>query len=547
MQSCLKAVKSATPAVVPPRLPRPGSGWCRGWRPLLGLAAGALTTGIAGGLAAPATNAVAGGFNVRDFGAVGDGRTLDTPAINQAIDAASAAGGGTVRFPAGTYLSASIHLKSNLILELEPGSVIEAVTDTVAPYDAREPNASTQYQDSGHSHWHDALIWGEDLENVSILGPGLIYGRGLQNGLYGRTYRDTPPGSGNKAISLVRCHNVTLRDFSLRHGGWFGILATGVDNLTIDNLKVDTNRDGMDIDCCHNVRILNCSVNSPWDDGICLKSSYALGYARATENVTIANCFVTGGLIEGTLIDGTFQRAPAGYAEGTGRIKFGTESNGGLKNVTLANCVFDHSRGLALESVDGGAIEDVTISNLAMRDVSNSPIFIRLGSRLRGPDHPAVGVIRRINLSNLVVSGANRPLSSIISGVPGHPIEGVRLSNIQIQQAGGGTDQDAALQPPEKENGYPEPGMFGPMPAHGFFIRHARDIQFSDASVGTVQEDRRPAFVLEDVAGATFQNVNWRVVAAVPAFDLRQVQDFNLRGSPPLTDRHLDRVEQARF
>ena len=274
-------------------------------------------------------------YNVRNFGATGDGKTLDTAAINQAIVAANAGGGGTVYFPAGTYLSTSIRLKSNVTLYLEAGAVIEAASETVAQYDPREFNASTKYQDQGHSHWHDSLIWGENLENISITGPGLIYGKGLHSGHENNVYHDTPPGSGDKAIALVNCHNVILRDFGILHGGWFSILATGVNNLTIDNLRIDTNRDGMDIDCCRNVRIVNCSVNSPWDDGICLKSSYALGRLQATENVTINNCFVTGGLVEGTLIDGTFQRSPASVWR-TGRIKFGTESNGGFKNIAIA-------------------------------------------------------------------------------------------------------------------------------------------------------------------------------------------------------------------
>jgi polygalacturonase len=491
-----------------------------------------------------------GVFNVKNFGAAGDGKTLDTDAINQAILAANALGGGTVRFPAGTYLSASIHLKSNITLYLEPGSVIEAVSEIVTNYDPRESRNSTNYQDSGHSYWHDALIWGDKIDNISILGPSLIHGNGLHSGLYGREYRDPPSGSGDKAISMVNCHNVTLRDFSILHGGWFGILATGTDNLTIDNLKIDTNRDGMDIDCCHNVRISNCSVNSPWDDGICLKSSYALGFNRATENVTINNCFVTGGLIEGTLLDGTFKRSPADYAGRTGRIKLGTESKGGFKNITVANCVFNDSRGLAIESVDGGDIEDVTISNISMRDVDNSPIFIRLGNRLRGPDHPPVGVIRRVNISNVVVSGANHKYASIISGIPGHPIEDVRISNLHILQDGGGTAEQAKLQPPEKETGYPEPASFGTMPAYGFFIRHAKGMEFSDATVRTAKEDLRPAFVLDDVAGANFQNVrcNSNDTNAVPcSFALKNVVDFNLHQCLPLPDQQLVQVESKQF
>src|ERR1043165_3269305 len=195
-------------------------------------------------------------------------------------------------------------------------------------------------------------------------------------------------GLGNKAISLKLSRNVTLRDFSILNGGHFAPLATGVDNLTLDNLKVDTNRDGFDIDACRNVRVSNCSVNAPHDDAIVLKSSYALGEARPCENVTIANCQVTGYDV-GSFLDGTFKRTleRAPDRDGpTGRIKFGTESNGGFKNITITNCVFDRSRGLALETVDGGAIEDVTITNITMRDVSNSPLFIRSEERRVGKE-----------------------------------------------------------------------------------------------------------------------------------------------------------------
>src|SRR3712207_1601097 len=191
-------------------------------------------------------------------------------------------------------------------------------------------------------------------------------------------------GLGNKAIALKLSRNVTLRDFSVLMGGHFALLATGVDNLTIDNVKVDTNRDGFDIDACRNVRISNVSVNSPNDDAIVLKSSYGLGFARATENVTITNCQVTGYDL-GTFFDGTFKRTQELAPDRdrvTGRIKFGTESNGGFKNITISNCVFDRSRGLAIETVDGGLIEDIVVTNLTMRDVTTAPIFLRLGRRI---------------------------------------------------------------------------------------------------------------------------------------------------------------------
>src|SRR5438445_7211857 len=295
-------------------------------------------------------------YNVKTFGATGDGKMLDTAAINKTVDAAAAAGGGTVYFPAGNYLSVSIHLKSNIALYLDPGAtIIAANTSDDAQYDPPEPNESDRYQDFGHSHWHNSLIWGENLTNVSILGPGMIWGKGLvRSGAQSRTKEQndalnnarageskTPfgypnprdaveSGWGNKSISLKLCRNVIIRDISILHGGHFAILATGVDNLTIDNLKIDTNRDGIDVDACKNVRISNCSVNSPFDDGICPKSSFALGSARATENVTITNCQVSG-YDEGTLLDGTYKRAfrnQNGTFSPTGRINFGTESNG---------------------------------------------------------------------------------------------------------------------------------------------------------------------------------------------------------------------------
>jgi polygalacturonase len=263
-------------------------------------------------------------------------------------------------------------------------------------------------------------------------------------------------GQGNKAIGLKSCRNVTIRDITISLGGHFALLATGVDNLTIDNVKVDTNRDGFDIDSCRNVRISNCSVNSPNDDAIVLKSSFALGFARATEGVTILNCQVSGYDL-GTLLDGTFKRTQqlAPDRDGvTGRIKFGTESNGGFKNITISNCVFDRSRGLAFETVDGGIIEDITVSNITMREVTTSPLFLRLGSRMRGPKDTPIGAIRRVNISNVVVSDAEAKFGSIIAGLPGRPIEDVKLSNIHITYRGGGTAEDASVEPPERESSY---------------------------------------------------------------------------------------------
>jgi polygalacturonase len=519
----------------------------------------------------------AGAFDVKKFGAKGDGKALDSPAINKAIDAAAAAGGGTVLFTAGTYRSFSIRLKSNVGLYLDQGATILAAhpNDGDGKYDLPEPNAWDQYQDFGHSHWRNSLIWGENLENISILGPGRIWGKGLvRSGSQSRTKEQNDalekqgpdpkagpfgypsardavePGWGNKSISLKLCRNVIIRDISILHGGHFAILATGVDNLTIDNVKIDTNRDGIDVDACKNVRISNCTINSPFDDAICPKSSFALGYARVTENVTITNCQVSG-YDEGTLFDGTYKRDfrnANGTFSPTGRIKFGTESNGGFKNITISNCVFDYSRGLALEAVDGALLEDVTISNITMRDISNSPIFLRLGSRNRGPKETTkVGAMRRVIINNVVVYNADPKYASIISGIPGYMIEDVQLSNIRIYAKGGGTKEQAALEPPERENIYPEPSMFGELPAYGFFIRHIKGLQMRDVEVSYLSPDLRPAFVLNNVKGAEFIHVKAQKEGDVPTFVLKNVSDFSIQQSWPLVDQRLERVEARKF
>ena len=519
-------------------------------------------------------------YDVRAFGAKGDGQTLDTAAINKAIEAAAANGGGTVLFPAGMYLSFSIRLKSNIALYLDQGATIVAADpkEVKGTYDVPEPNEWDMYQDFGHSHWQNSLIWGIGLENVSILGPGMINGKGLTR----RSPRprrplqsgDTPTslgggqptaqvqsplgendnpavmnGLGNKAIALKLCRNVLLRDFSILNGGHFAVLATGVDNLTIDNVKADTNRDGFDVDSCRNVRISNCSVNSPNDDAIVLKSSFALGYARATENVTITNCLVSGYDI-GSLLDGTYKRnvKEAPDRDGpTGRVKFGTESNGGFKNITISNIVFDHCRGLALETVDGGDLEDITISNLTMRDIVNSPIFLRLGSRMRGPKGAPVARLRRVQISNVVVYNADPRYASIISGIPGHDIEDVKLSNMRIFYQGGGTAAQAALEPPEKEVNYPEPSMFGDIPAYGFFIRHVQGIELNNVEVSYARADMRPAFALKDVSGADFFHVKSQAASGAFTFSVQNVSDFSAYQCKGVPDTRIERVEQKKF
>jgi len=527
----------------------------------IGVAAAAVpAVSLAASLSGGAPSLASSHFNVRAYGATGDGKTLDTDAVNRTIAAASAAGGGVVDFPAGIYLCFSIHLKSQVHLHLEQGGMIVAAESPKigdqtgyhgGVYDAAEPNAPWEaYQDYGHNHWHNSLIWGEDIHDCSITGSGLIYGKGLSfggdhsaRGSY-PIYVAEQPGVGNKAIALKNCRNVLFRDFSIFKGGHFGLLLTGVDNLTIDNLKIDTDRDGIDIDCCQNVRVSNCTVNSPWDDGICPKSSFALGYARPTRNVTISNCWVTGSYELGAVLDGTFRKLAEDARVGRiGRIKCGTESNGGFINIAISNCVFEGCMGYALESVDGALFEDIAITNTTMRDIYSGPIFMRLGARLRGPKETTkVGTMKRILISNLICRNATQRQSSILTGIPGHLIEDLRLSNIYIETAGGASAEDARVLPSELEDGYPDPWRFGPMPASGFFLRHIRNFEMSHIEIANATPDARPAFSLDDVERADFFAIT-APRGTDGAFALHSVKDCRIGWSRAAADATLRSVD----
>jgi polygalacturonase len=277
------------------------------------------------------------------------------------------------------------------------------------------------------------------------------------------------------------------------------------------------------------VHISNCSVNSPFDDAIVLKSSFGLGFARITEDVTITNCSVSGFDI-GTFLDGTYQKKNYNRVPDrgvvTGRIKFGTESNGGFRNITISNCTFEFCRGLALETVDGGILEDISVSNITMRDCQGAPFFMRLGARMRGPEGIPVGKLRRVNISNVVAYNQNPDYASLILGIPGFDIEDVKIRDILILVKGGATKEQAELVVPEKENSYPDPQEFGKMPAYGFFIRHVKNIELSNVELKLENDDARPAFILEDVKGARFFNVTSTKLKDIPSFILKDVTDF---------------------
>ncbi len=480
-------------------------------------------------------------FNVRDFGAVGDGKNLDSPAIDRAIDAAAKAGGGTVLLTAGTYLSGSIHLQSNIHLLIDVGATILGAPQSMNAYDETEPFPGIAFQDGGHCYFHNSLIWGENLTNVFISGHGMINGGGLDRNpkilddMCGYNHFPIPNTNafppvriGNKSIALKLCRNVVIRDITIFHGGHFAILVTGCDNLTIDGVTIDTNRDGMDIDCCRNTIVSNCRVNSPVDDGICPKSTYALGEIRLTENLTIVNCQVSG-FLEGTLLDGTMKPAK----NGLGRIKFGTEASGGFRNCTVANCTFRSCRGLALEEVDGGILENITVNNLSMMDVGDYAIYLTTGKRNRTPGLTTNSRMKNILISNVIADGVGKMSGIQIMGLPEQPIEDVRLENIRLISHGGGTAQDAAIVPKELGTGYPEPGKIGTLPAYGIYARHVKGLELANIKLNYSKEDLRPAAAFADIDGLEIDNLKAQTADGVKAAEMSaDVKNLVIRNSP---------------
>ena len=447
-------------------------------------------------------------YNIRSFGAVGDGKNLDSPAINTAIESAFANGGGKIIVPAGIYLCGSIHLKSNIELHLLPGAIIKAAPASMKVYDESESfGGFPEYQDGGHTYFHNSLIWAEGQDNISITGRGMIDGEGL-------TKKDTENagnvqggsiGTGDKAIALKLCTNILIRDITIFRGGHFAIIITGCEKGTIDNVTIDTNRDGIDIDCCKYLTVTNTKVNTPNDDGIVLKSSYALKKPVPCENILINNCIVTGYKL-GTFLDGTYIPEKVNWV--CGRIKLGTESNGGYRNIAISNCTMMYSSGLAFEEVDQGRMENIAVSNITMNHVHHYPIYITTGCRNRGPKEvtsPSYG--GDIMISNVIADDADSLAGIIVTGMKEEPLRNIRLHNIQIRYRGGGTSDLSKKEYREQGTNYPEPRWAGPTPAYGLYARHVDGLTVRGLYLETIRPDYRHVVILDDVKNADIQDL----------------------------------------
>ncbi len=410
-------------------------------------------------------------FNVMDFGAAATGQTLDTQALQSAIDAAGQSG-GVVYLPPGTYLSGMLTLRSHVTLHLEDGATLLG-SKNLADY-PHVPPAIRSYTDNYADQF---LIYAANLEDVSLAGRGTINGQG---GSFPRLHHY---GNRPYLIRFVNCRNVLVEDLTLldppmwlQH--YLACQDVGLRGLTIHS-RSNANNDGFDIDACDRVHISDCDISS-LDDSITLKSTID----RPCRDVVVTNCVVS---------------------TDCNAIKLGTESVGGFQNVAISNCAVHDTKlaGIALECVDGGALENVSVSHVVMRNVGGA-IFLRLGNRARPPYEgaptPGLGSFRNVTISDVQAVGIDKTGCSI-TGLPERALENVTLSNIRIEFAGGGTQADAAREVGELPAHYPEYRMFGVLPAYGFYCRHAKNLRLLNTQVNFAQEDLRPALVCDDVAG----------------------------------------------
>lgn len=440
-------------------------------------------------------------YTVTDFGAAADGQTLCTAALQKAIDAAGAAGGGTVHFPAGTFLSGSLQLRSGVTVQFDAGATLLGSRDLKDYYSPPPPGAAKP------DPVFRNLLHGENIHDITIRGAGTIDGNGA-------AFRDDKHRRP-KNIVLEKCANILVDGIHLRASGSWMQDYKRCTNVVIRGISVFNhvtfNNDGLDIDSSENVVISDCRVDSD-DDGICLKSTSG----TPCRNVKISGCV---------------------SSSHCNSLKMGTESGGGFINIEISNCtvfsptnskvIYGNQRGLggiALEIVDGGTMENVSVSDVKISGVL-APIFLRLGDRGRTygrPQKPGIGTLHNVLLKNITAENCS-PLGCAIAGLPGHPIENVRLQNISLAFDGGGDLTNTTRQIRERPDAYPECKMFGTLPAYGFYCRHVKGLHFENVKLRTAAADARHALMFDDAETVTVSGLDITGAPAAAAV-LRCVQ-----------------------
>lgn len=440
---------------------------------------------IAMTLAAAALTAEARVYDITDYGAVSDTTRLSTAAVQKAIDSCNAAGGGTVSVPAGNYKIGSIVLRSNVTLNLENGATLYGSTD-IADYRPM----TTDYVSLRTNVPTIQLIYADNASNVAITGLGTIDGRG--KAFPKLTWNDegiTRP----HLLRLIRCSDVTVSGVTLKNSGCWMQHYLACDRVKIHGITVinrnNYNNDALDLDGCHNVTVSDMIADSD-DDGITLKSTSP----RLCEDITISNCVVS---------------------SHCNAIKLGTETNGGFRNIIVRGVVVKPSAdqssryfglptghsAISLEIVDGGTMSNVDIADITITG-TESPIFIRLADRRRPYAENApidkVGSISGIRLHDILIDGAG-PTGCSITGIEGHPVTNVQISDVTMRHAGG--QPVTAAPADEKIAEYPEATMWGILPAKGFWLNHTRNVTFRNVNVITDAPDERPLFVATDSPG----------------------------------------------
>jgi polygalacturonase len=442
----------------------------------------AMLSGVLPGVSAAAAPTAV--FNVRDFGATGNGSSNDTPAIQRAIDAATAAsGGGIVEFPSGTYQSRNtIHMKSNVTLQLDSGATLRGASND--DYDAAESNPNDNFQDFGHSHFHDAMIFGDRLTNIGFVGAGVIDGGG--NLITGN------PGSGeaDKIISLTRCNNLRIGDgLTLLRGGHFAALINGCDHVVSDRLTIDTgsDRDGWNIISTTNVTITNANITSN-DDALVFKSDYALGAKLPNGHVTVTN-----------------SRLKAGCCNA---LMFGSETCGDFTDYNFQGITITGAdkSGLGLVSMDGAVITDVHYRNITMSNV-RSAIMLKVGTRRRCGNSPGIGRISNITYDNVTSTGqSSSNFTATIWGESGssNKISNLSFNNVNIAVPGGSSMTSTGVPSNDPKN-Y-NPNSIGTRPAYGWYIHNANGVHFTNSSVRFNSGDSRPAVIANADSTVTFDH-----------------------------------------